>query len=250
MNQQTHVHAWSAREGARRCRHAPDYGCKKFNIRSSHEQFNFFLRATRSPTHRARSRVGGERSGRRGSWQLHRSQSRFGPGGRGRPPGSQSQERLGHRVRPDEPGLGFGQHNRRGDALRRQRECNSTGRNYSRRRADRHNVQPLGERLSDQLWLTCHFRTATFLWATENGNIAAWRLACGSTAVTIPTTATPNGVYKGIAIAGDGAMDFRLFAADLFNGKIRCSTTISCRRLLQAASWIEPSARLCPFPAS
>lgn len=62
---------------------------------------------------------------------------------------------------------------------------------------------------------------ALFLWATENGTIAAWRGACGSTAVTIPTTATPNGVYKGIAIAGDGAMDFRLFAADLFNGKIQ-----------------------------
>ena len=62
---------------------------------------------------------------------------------------------------------------------------------------------------------------ATFLWATENGNIAAWRLACGSTAVIVPTTATPNGVYKGIAIAGDGNLDFRLFAADLFNGKIQ-----------------------------
>jgi uncharacterized protein (TIGR03118 family) len=65
---------------------------------------------------------------------------------------------------------------------------------------------------------------ATFLWATENGNIAAWRGGvggCGSTAVIVPTTAVPNGVYKGIAIAGDGNMDFRLFAADLFNGKIQ-----------------------------
>ena len=62
---------------------------------------------------------------------------------------------------------------------------------------------------------------AAFLWATENGNIAAWRGACGSTAVTIPTTMVANGVYKGIAIAGDGKMDFRLFAADLFNGKIQ-----------------------------
>ncbi len=62
---------------------------------------------------------------------------------------------------------------------------------------------------------------ATFLWATENGVIAAWKGSCGSTAVTLPTTAIPNGVYKGIAIAGDGATDFRLFAADLFNGKIQ-----------------------------
>ena len=62
---------------------------------------------------------------------------------------------------------------------------------------------------------------ATFLWATETGIIAAWRFACGSTAVTLPSTAVPNGVYKGIAIAGDGAQHFRLFAADLFNGKIQ-----------------------------
>jgi len=63
--------------------------------------------------------------------------------------------------------------------------------------------------------------SAAFLWATENGVIAAWNGTCGSTAVTLPTTAVPNGVYKGIAIAGDGAKDFRLFAADLFNGKIQ-----------------------------
>jgi uncharacterized protein (TIGR03118 family) len=62
---------------------------------------------------------------------------------------------------------------------------------------------------------------ATFLWATENGNIAAWRGACGPSGVTIASTAVPNGVYKGIAIAGDGDQHFRLFAADLFNGKIQ-----------------------------
>src|SRR5262249_22589042 len=62
---------------------------------------------------------------------------------------------------------------------------------------------------------------ATFLWATETGIIAAWNFACGSTAVTLPTTAVTNGVYKGIAIAGNGDKDFRLFAADLFNEKIQ-----------------------------
>jgi len=62
---------------------------------------------------------------------------------------------------------------------------------------------------------------ATFLWATENGVIAAWRFACGSTAVTIASTQVANGVYKGIAIAGDGAADFRVFVADLFNEKIQ-----------------------------
>lgn len=62
--------------------------------------------------------------------------------------------------------------------------------------------------------------SALFLWATENGTIAAWRAACGSTAVVPPTATSPNAVYKGIAIAGNGNQDFRLFAADLFNGKI------------------------------
>src|SRR6185437_13450533 len=47
-----------------------------------------------------------------------------------------------------------------------------------------------------------------------------WRAACGSTAVVPPTATSPNAVYKGIAIAGNGNQDFRLFAADLFNGKI------------------------------
>ena len=61
---------------------------------------------------------------------------------------------------------------------------------------------------------------ATFLWATENGTIAGWRAACGSSAVILPTATSPNAVYKGIAIAGDGGTHFRLFAADLFNGKI------------------------------
>jgi uncharacterized protein (TIGR03118 family) len=62
---------------------------------------------------------------------------------------------------------------------------------------------------------------ALFLWATENGNIAGWNATCGSTAVVIDSTTVPDGVYKGIAIAGNGDKDFRLFAADLFNGKIQ-----------------------------
>lgn len=62
---------------------------------------------------------------------------------------------------------------------------------------------------------------AIFLWATENGNIAGWNATCGSTAVVLPSTTIANGVYKGIAVAGNGNKDFRLFAADLFNGKIQ-----------------------------
>jgi uncharacterized protein (TIGR03118 family) len=58
---------------------------------------------------------------------------------------------------------------------------------------------------------------ARFLFATEDGGIAAW--AGGANAV-IAAASTMGAVYKGIAIAGDGQLHFRLFAADLFNGKI------------------------------
>ena len=57
---------------------------------------------------------------------------------------------------------------------------------------------------------------ARFLWATEDGAIAAWN--SGPTA-TIKFVATDGAVYKGLALAGNGAA-FRLYAADFHNGKI------------------------------
>jgi len=57
---------------------------------------------------------------------------------------------------------------------------------------------------------------ASFLWATEDGGIAAWN---GGPAATIKFAATDGAVYKGLALAGDGA-HFRLYAADFHNGKI------------------------------
>jgi uncharacterized protein (TIGR03118 family) len=59
---------------------------------------------------------------------------------------------------------------------------------------------------------------ARFLWATENGSIAAWN--GGPAAVIMPTATSPNAVYKGLAIAGNGGTNFRLYAADFHNGKI------------------------------
>jgi uncharacterized protein (TIGR03118 family) len=59
---------------------------------------------------------------------------------------------------------------------------------------------------------------ALFLWATEDGGIAAWNSASGTTA-TIKFSATDGAVYKGLALAGDGT-SFRLYAADFHNGKI------------------------------
>jgi len=58
---------------------------------------------------------------------------------------------------------------------------------------------------------------ALFLWATEDGGIAAWN-GVGLNA-TIKFAATDGAVYKGLALAGNGS-SFRLYAADFHNGKI------------------------------
>ena len=57
---------------------------------------------------------------------------------------------------------------------------------------------------------------AIFLWATEDGGIAAWK---GGPSAFITFTAKDGAVYKGIAIAGNGTY-LRLYAADFHNGKI------------------------------
>ena len=57
---------------------------------------------------------------------------------------------------------------------------------------------------------------ALFMWSTEDGTIAAWN---GGPSATIKLNATDGAVYKGLALAGDGAA-FRLYAADFHNGKI------------------------------
>lgn len=57
---------------------------------------------------------------------------------------------------------------------------------------------------------------ASFLWATEDGGIAAWN---GGASATIKFAATDGASYKGLALAGNGS-GFRLYAADFHNGKI------------------------------
>ncbi|MGE5171075.1 MAG: TIGR03118 family protein [Rudaea sp.] len=57
---------------------------------------------------------------------------------------------------------------------------------------------------------------ARFLWATEDGAIAAWN---GGPTATIMFAAPGDAVYKGLALAGNGT-SFRLYAADFHNGKI------------------------------
>ena len=58
---------------------------------------------------------------------------------------------------------------------------------------------------------------ATFLWATEDGGIAAW---AGGASATIKFSAPDGASYKGLAMAGDGGNHFLLYAADFHNGKI------------------------------
>ena len=59
--------------------------------------------------------------------------------------------------------------------------------------------------------------SARFLWATEDGAIAAWN---GGASATLKFIAPDGAVYKGLAMAGDGVSHFRLYAADFHNGKI------------------------------
>jgi uncharacterized protein (TIGR03118 family) len=58
---------------------------------------------------------------------------------------------------------------------------------------------------------------ARFMWSTEDGGIAAW---AGGASATIRFAASDGAVYKGLALAGDGATHFRIYAADFHNGKI------------------------------
>ena len=64
------------------------------------------------------------------------------------------------------------------------------------------------------------FGGALFLWALEDGHVAAWS---GGAATTV-FTATDGAVYKGLTIAGDGTQ-FHLYIADFHNGKIDVLTS-------------------------
>jgi len=69
-----------------------------------------------------------------------------------------------------------------------------------------------GERISDLPGIP-----SKFIFATENGTIAAW--STGITAVTVADRSSAGAVYKGLAIARDGDAYF-LYATDFHNGKI------------------------------
>jgi uncharacterized protein (TIGR03118 family) len=56
---------------------------------------------------------------------------------------------------------------------------------------------------------------ATFIFSTENGQILAWAGATVSDDTAAQEVATPDAVYKGLAIAGD-----RLYATDFHHGRV------------------------------
>jgi uncharacterized protein (TIGR03118 family) len=58
---------------------------------------------------------------------------------------------------------------------------------------------------------------ARFLFATQDGAIAAWS---GGASAAIATVSTTGAVYTGITIAGNGGSNNLLYAADFLNGKI------------------------------
>jgi uncharacterized protein (TIGR03118 family) len=71
---------------------------------------------------------------------------------------------------------------------------------------------------------------ATFLFATEQGTIAAWNGAASTTALT-PVSGDPGSSYKGLAISGSGstarlyAANFALGRVDVFDGSFARVTT-------------------------
>jgi uncharacterized protein (TIGR03118 family) len=56
---------------------------------------------------------------------------------------------------------------------------------------------------------------AAFIFSTENGQILAWAGATVSGSTAMQEVATPDAVYKGLAIAGD-----RLYATDFHHGRV------------------------------
>jgi uncharacterized protein (TIGR03118 family) len=61
--------------------------------------------------------------------------------------------------------------------------------------------------------------SSAFLFATENGTIAAWHPTLGPTASRMVDNSAAGAIYKGLAISGSGPAA-RLYAADFHGGKI------------------------------
>ena len=71
---------------------------------------------------------------------------------------------------------------------------------------------------------TPEFGDAIFLFATENGTVAAWNIADGTTATLPIDNSSTGAVYKGLALANDGNGD-RLYVTNFSKGTIEVYDT-------------------------
>jgi uncharacterized protein (TIGR03118 family) len=91
------------------------------------------------------------------------------------------------------------------------------------------------------------FGDAIFLFATENGTVAGWNLADGTTATLPINNSAAGAVYKGLAIANDGTGD-RLYVTNFSKGKIEVYDT-GFNSVSEAGSFTDPNipAKYSPF---
>lgn len=83
--------------------------------------------------------------------------------------------------------------------------------------ADHYGGSPTGAIFNETTDFVVSGKSAKFIYATENGTIAAW--ATGDSTVTAADRSSQSAIYKGLAIANDSSGNY-LFAADFFNARI------------------------------
>jgi uncharacterized protein (TIGR03118 family) len=85
---------------------------------------------------------------------------------------------------------------------------------------------------------TGQFNGDNFIFATENGTIAGWRGALGTTAETLFNNSASGAVYKGLALTTVGQASY-LLAADFHNNKIAVFPSSGAPSL--AGNFVDPS---------
>jgi len=90
------------------------------------------------------------------------------------------------------------------------------------------------------------FNNDIFIFATENGTIAGWRGALGTTAETLFNSSSSGAIYKGLALATTGQGTY-LLAADFHNNKIDVFPSSGAPSL--AGNFVDPNlpAGYAPF---
>jgi len=91
------------------------------------------------------------------------------------------------------------------------------------------------------------FGDAIFMFATENGTVAAWNLADGQTATLPIDNSSAGAVYKGLALANDGSGD-RMYVTNFSKGIIEVYDS-GFHSVSEAGSFTDPNlpAKFSPF---